>query len=492
MAVSAGAAAGTYNVHDFGVKDGREHNSQAGIQAAVDACHKAGGGTVYFPPGEYLSSTIRLRSRVTVHLDAGATLWTSGDPKHYSGSNRHLLVADDAEHISVVGPGTIHGTGEADLGRRPGVKDERPAFRTGVLLFKRCRHVAVRGLKILYSDAWTLHFKRCETVFVDGVTILNNFWRVNSDGIDPNMCRDVHISNCHIVAGDDCIVLKATEAHPCENVVVVNCTLQSIATALKLGTESHGDFRDIHVSNCVIRNTSVGIGFYLKDGATMERVSFSDISIQAADPVAVDHVVYPIFMDIEKRHEDSRVGAIRDVRFDGIQIHGGSGVLIQGMPERPIENLALQNVTFRVERADTYEGRKKAVGGRRTTRDERDYRYAQAPSYLTLAHVKGLTLDKVCVTLAEKAAKERPRSAVAGHALEGGIIRGVRMMPGKAAAAAPVLALHDCRSMLVTGGVALPGTQTYLKLTGEQNADVKVTGNHLDGARRGVDDTRSK
>ena len=358
------AGATAHDIRDFGAKGDRTSDDQASIQAAIDACAEAGGGTAYFPAGDYLSGTIRLRSHVTVHLDAGATIWVNPSPEAYDDPKRgRLFVADDAEHIAIVGSGAIHGQGTADLGRRPGVSDEKPAFRTGIVLFEHCRHVAIRGIKILYSDSWSIHLKRCETVFIDGVTILNNYWRTNSDGIDPNSCRDVHISNCHIVAGDDCIVLKATDPEPCENVVVTNCTLESIATALKLGTESHGDFRNIHFSNCVIRHTSVGIGFYLKDGATMEQVSFSNISIECADPVEVHHVVYPIFMDIEQRHADSPVGAIRDVIFRDIQIRSGSGILIQGMPESPIENLTLDTVTFRVERADSYEGRGKAVGG---------------------------------------------------------------------------------------------------------------------------------
>jgi polygalacturonase len=277
MLVPVEGSTAMFSVRDFGAKGDKQSNDRAAIQAAVEACSKAGGGTVYFPAGDYLSGTIRLLSNVTLQLDAGATLWASTEPSDYEG--RRLLVADEQEHISIVGSGTIHGQGTADYGSRWGVPD-RPPFRTGVLLFQKCRHVAIRGVTILYSDSWAVHLKRCETVFIDGVTILNNIHRLNSDGIDPDSCRDVHISNCHIVAGDDCIVLKSTEPYSCENVVVTNCTLETTCTALKLGTESRGDFRDVHFSNCTIRDTPVGIGFYMKDGTTMERVTFSDISIE--------------------------------------------------------------------------------------------------------------------------------------------------------------------------------------------------------------------
>jgi polygalacturonase len=479
------AGANTYNVRDFGAVADRQTNDAAAIQAAVDACSNAGGGTVYLPAGNYLSGMVRLRSNVTVRLDAGATVCASTDPDDYDGGSRgRLFVAQDTEHIAIVGEGTIHGQGTADYGGRWGAP-ETPAFRTGIVLFERCRHVTIRGVTILYSDSWTVHLKRCETVFIDGVTIINNPRRLNSDGIDPNSCRDVHISNCHIVAGDDCIVLKATEPYPCENVVVTNCTLETTCTALKLGTESHGDFRDIHFTNCTIRNTRVGIGFYLKDGATMERVTFSGISIETSEPLRHDFV-YPIFMDIEKRDADSRIGTIRDVIFRDIHIRSGSGMLIQGMPESPIENLTLDNVTVRVDDAHDYSRRVKAIGGRRTTRDDRDTRYARLPAYATFAHVRGLTLDNVRVVIAEEAFRQHERSAVCGHELEDGTIRGVRRWCGRTESSVPGIALHNCRRMIVTDCIAEPGTEAFLKLTGERTADVELTGNSVDRADRPV------
>lgn len=482
---SHGAPAPVFNVRDYGAKGDKNANDRTAIQAAVDACHKSGGGTVYFPAGDYLSGEIRLRSHVTLHIDAGATLWASTKSHDYgSKTSGKLLTAREAEHVAVVGMGTIHGQGTADYGRRPGVREERPSFRTGIALFEGCRNVAVRDVTILYSDAWTLHFRRCDTVFVDGVTIRNNYFRTNSDGIDPNSCRNVHISNCHIVAGDDCIVLKATEAHPCENVVVTNCTLETIATALKLGTESRGDFRNVHFSNCTIRNTPVGIGFYMKDGATMERVTFSNMTIETGDPSL--HRIYPIFMDIEKRNPDSRIGRIRDVSFRDIHIVSGSGILIQGMPESAIENLTIQNLTFRVEEADDYSDRRKTIGGRRTTKDERDTLYVRKPAYLTLAHVDGLTLDDIRVLIAERAFEKYERTAVSLHEVENGTIRGIARRPAGRGGKLPVVAMENCRRMLVTGNMALPGTPAFLGLSGEETADISIAGNDLRGAAKAV------
>jgi polygalacturonase len=60
------------------------------------------------------------------------------------------------------------------------------------------------------APSWTLHLVGCEGVLVDNVKIRNQLDVPNCDGIDPDHCRDVEIRNCHIVCGDDAVVVKAT------------------------------------------------------------------------------------------------------------------------------------------------------------------------------------------------------------------------------------------------------------------------------------------
>jgi len=315
------------------------------------------------------------------------------------------------------------------------------------LWFKNCRDVAVREVTILNSDAWTLHFLHCENVAVEDVTIRNNYRRLNSDGIDPNSCRNVRIARCRIVAGDDCVVLKSTEAVPCENVIVTDCVLESAASALKLGTESYGDFRNITFANCVISNSPTGIGFYLKDGATMENVVFTNIVIGPS--IFTNRSVTPVFMDIERRHPDSKVGHIRDVRFERLDITSDWGILVQGMPESPIERLTFHHVRFRVPRGTDYSTRRKPVGGNRTTRDERDTVFARLPGYFTVAHARDLRLEDVRVEIADAAFNRFPRSAFCGRFVEGGSLLNVLRIPNESPGALPALDLQDCRDLTV-------------------------------------------
>lgn len=486
-----------YNVREYGAKGDKISKDTAAIQSAINACNQAGGGTVYFPAGDYLSGKIQLLSNVNLHVGAGATIWASRQPSDYQGS-RTLILAEHAQQISVEGLGTLHGIGEADWGRRPkgrGVlgatpsPEKAPSFRAGIIRFSDCRGIVIRSIRILFSDTWTIHLRGSENVLVDGVTILNNYFRANSDGIDPVSCKNVRISNCHIVAGDDCIALKTTESGPCENVVVSNCTLESIATAVKIGTETPQDFRNIHFSNCTIQNSTVGIGIYVKDGATVERVTFSNISIASSSATVAANQgrgIYPIFVDIEKRNPDSLTGKVRDICFDDIQIYSGAGMLIQGMPESPIENLTLENVAFRVYEPGDYRDRKKHVGGRRTTTDERDTLYARKPSYVTLAHVNGLTVNDLKVHISEDDFRKHERSAFHGDEIENCVIRNVFRQPSGKGGVTPVVALHDCENILVTSCIAEPGTPLFLEVRGEKTAGVSIDLVGLQGAVRSV------
>lgn len=404
----------TVNIKDFGALGNSLAKETKAIQSAIDDCARRGGGSVVIPPGVYLCGAIRLTNSITLDLKKGAILLVCTNKEDFP-SSRHFIYAENCQNIHIKGEGIINGQATADYGSRWGVP-QKPPFRTGILLFKNCKDISTRGITILNSDAWTLHFQRCENVVVENITIRNNYKRLNSDGIDPNSCKNVQISHCNISAGDDCIVLKSTEPYPCENVVVRDCVLESAASALKIGTESFGDFRNITFINCVISNSPTGIGFYLKDGATIENVAFSNIVIGLCG--ASNRTVTPVFMDIERRHADSKVGKIRNVRFEKLNITTGSGILIQGMPESYIEKLTFKDINIKVPIADNYSRRSKPIGGNRTTRDERDTLFARLPSYFTIAYTKDLIVENLNVEIEKTAFDKFQRSAFCARFIE--------------------------------------------------------------------------
>jgi polygalacturonase len=438
--------AGVFDVRDFGALGDQTTLDTAAIQAAVDACTRAGGGTVRVSRGDYLCGTVRLGSGVRLELASDATLWASRRAEDYLRGNASLLVAEKAQGIELVGPGTLRGIGEGDLGRRADKSDAKmPEFRAGILRFTNCRDVTVRNLQILYSDTWTLHFRFCDNITVEDVTIRNHYFHTNADGIDPVSCKKVRIARCDITAGDDCIVCKTADGRPCEDVRVSDCKLESIATAIKLGTESSGDFRDMQFTNCTIRNSTVGIGLFLKDGGTMEQIKFSKIRIENYTPRGESNVeksMFPVFVDIERRNLDSQVGHIRDVTLEEIAIQSGYGALIQGMSESPIENLTLNKIDFQVREPQDYAQRRKHIGGRRSLSNQRDTEFARLPGWFVVAHTKGLTVDGLRVAMSDEDFRKYPRSALIAAGVDSPHIRNVTRQPQSPADAAPAVSLR--------------------------------------------------
>lgn len=452
------AQSAIFSVREYGAKGDKVSNDTPALQAAIDACNRSGGGEVLVPPGDYFAGGINLKSNVTFRLQNGATIWASGKFEDYSSSivrsdESFLFEAVGQENIVICGDGKVVGTGQGDLLRRKGEVNMRmPRHRFGTLSFVRCKNVRFRNFGIRYSEAHTLVLTECDGVFVDGISILNSFFHTETDGIDPDSCKNVLISNCHIIAGDDAICLKADQGKAVENVVVSNCVLESIAGAIKFGTGSSGDFRNIRVSNCVIRNSGVGVGMFIKDGGTVEGASFSNLSIETTRKnVPVDdrlrNNIFPIYIDLTKRNPNSPLSHIRDVSFNDIQIASDNSVVIQGMPQSEIENLTLRGINFRVNDAFDFSHRTEREGGTSSYSDENFTRFVRKPTYLALAHINGFSIDGVRMVIPKGISSQFPRSAVGVFNSQDGVIRNVTCQGTKTPAAPPLVDLQDCHAI---------------------------------------------
>lgn len=375
-----------YNVRDFGAGGDSSVNSTQQIQAAIDQCNEEGGGWVFFPPGNYLSGTIILKSNVSLYLESGATLYASRDSAHYvedyttntvAPRSPVLLFAENAENIGIEGNGEINGQAVREWDASRGVdgfieEETRIAKEAGVdlsrfykvppvvnlIYFVSCHNVKFQHVRLIESSSWTLHLQWCRNVFIDKVYIYSDLEAgVNADGLDIDGCKNVVVSNCIIETGDDAIVLKTTnfngKSESCENVTVSNCVLTSTSAALKLGTESFADFRYITFDNCVIRNTNRGLGIIVRDGATVSDVNFSNIVMEC------DRKHYhwwgdgdPIWLVLLRRNPDSKLGMIKNVVIENITATGQGTSKIEGHPERNLENITLRNVKIKMNAED--------------------------------------------------------------------------------------------------------------------------------------------
>jgi hypothetical protein len=414
--------AGTvYNIMDFGaVGDGAVINTGP-INEAVKTCAAAGGGTVLIPPGKFVSGTITLLSGVELHLQRGATLLASTDrrdfprqpqPSYRSLKDRGgwfaLIYAAQASDIGITGAGTIDGNGalqQPDPSLFGGDLDGRPR---NILLIS-CSMVRIEGVRMLNSGMWNQHYLDCQDLTIDRIAVYNHSNR-NNDGLDLDGCRRVVVANSVFDSDDDGITLKSTGPAMTEDVVITNCIVSSFCNAIKAGTESTGGFRNIAISNCVVkpsrslthpifntpRHGITGISLEIVDGGLMDGVSISNIVIEGTE--------CPLYIRLGNRARkysadapEPPVGAMRNLLLENIAARktGNFSSSITAIPGHYIENVILRGIQFfnqggltKEEHLSDYES---------VPEDERGYPqptvWGNLPSSLLfIRHVKNLLL----------------------------------------------------------------------------------------------------
>ncbi|UYU42830.1 glycoside hydrolase family 28 protein [Bacteroides salyersiae] len=383
--------------------DGKTLNTTL-INHTVDRLSQAGGGTLFFPAGTYLTGAIRLKSNITLELEAGATLLFSDNFDDYLPfmEVRHegvmmksfspLISAMDAENITIKGEGTLDGQGKAwwteffriyvDL-EKNGMRElnkyqplwerendvealyaetnedwhgtlKRRFFRPPFIQPVRCRRVRIEGVKIINSPFWTVNPEFCDNVVVTGVTI-HNVPSPNTDGINPESCRNVHISDCHISVGDDCITLKSgrdAQARrlgvPCENITITNCTMLSGHGGVVIGSEMSGSVRKVTISNCVFDGTDRGIRIKSTRGrgGVVEDIRVSNIIMSNIKREAVVLNLKYSEMPVEPMSE--RTPLFRDISISGLTAVGVKmPVKIVGLEEAPVTDIILRDINVK-------------------------------------------------------------------------------------------------------------------------------------------------
>ena len=322
-----------FNVLDYGaVSDGKTLITQA-LQKTVDACHVAGGGTVYIPSGKYVCGSVILKDNVHVYLESGATLY-GGEVKDFdkdeqrgykfyqdlshSTFNVSMFRADGAKNITVSGFGTIDMRGVWDVNDERGQGNPDLSGRAAkIFALRECKNVVIKDLTLLNATDLAVYLAGCENVRLNGLTL-----SVHIDGISPDCCRNVMISDCNVVTGDDAIVVKSSytlnRLQESENIAITNCVISSRSNGIKVGTETNGGMKNLVVSNCTLQNVrGSGIALEMCDGGVMDGVCVTNI--------AMKNVHTPLFMMIAPRNrgpEGTKDGKIRNVTISNVQAHG--------------------------------------------------------------------------------------------------------------------------------------------------------------------------
>lgn len=365
------------NITSYGAVAGDTTNNARFIQEAIDAVSAKGGGQVLIPKGRFTSGPIELKSNVNLHFADGAVLLGSTKRLDYGSEKAKALIsAKKQQNISITGKGIINGQGRSvvkDLYRlleegklrddnwRKKRPDEKN--RPRIMVFKSCKNIHIKGIKLLNGAGWIQDYVNCDGIDIDSIRVESTeYW--NNDGIDIVNSRNVKIANSYVDVADDAICLKS-EGSPgfVENVSVSNCTLRSSASGFKLGTGSHGGFRNIRVRNIKVSNTyRSAIALEAVDGGFLE-----DVDI---DGVEAKNTGNAIFIRLGHRNKSGKYSTVKNIKIRNVTVEVPAGKpdagypvegpapkgvqnvspsSITGLPGHPVKDVLLENITIRYE-----------------------------------------------------------------------------------------------------------------------------------------------
>jgi polygalacturonase len=377
------------NVKSFGAKGDGETDDTAAITAAIMCCPED--GTLYFPKGDYLTGPLFFKSRMTVWIPEGAALRGQPDRKHYPilpGMVRNLydnkeeisfgswegnpldsfagfITAVGAEDLAFIGEGTIDGGADkGDWWVNPKVK--RTAWRPNLVFLNSCRRVRFQGLHTGNSACWCFHPYYSDDLSFTDITITNPANSPNTDGFDPESCRNVRLLGATISVGDDCIALKSgklymARAHhrPTEQVEIRNCRLEFGHGSVTIGSEIAGGVKDVHVSKCLFIRTDRGIRVKTRRGrgdcSVLTGLTFENIKMDGVKmPMTVNmfyccdpdgHSFY--VQDQGAKPVSEMTPVIGTITMRDIEVTGAEAAFITayGLPESPIELIDAENIS---------------------------------------------------------------------------------------------------------------------------------------------------
>jgi len=385
-----------YSIASYGAKGDGTTNNTAAFKKAIEACNAGGGGRVLVPAGKFLTGPIYLKSNVNLHLDAQATIVFSQNPKDYpivlvrwEGMDcmnySPQIYAYNESNIAITGSGTINGNadkdhwwpwkGRAQYGWKTGTPNQTKArdslhvlmhnkvdprkrvfgeghyLRPYMIQPYNCKNLLISGVKLVESPMWFISPVMCENVTVEKVRIASH--GPNTDGCDPDACKNVLIKDCYFDTGDDCIAIKSgrdedgrDNKRPAENHIIEGCEMKDGHGGVVLGSEIAGGARNIYALNCNMSSPELDIILRIKTsssrGGVIENIFLKDIKVGTYKTAAVHCNMF-----YEK--PGSFMPTVRNIWVENLDVADGGeyGVFVNAYKESPVTNLKLVNCTMR-------------------------------------------------------------------------------------------------------------------------------------------------
>jgi polygalacturonase len=386
-----------FNILKFGaVGDGKTDCTNA-INNAIKACSESGGGKVIIPEGVFFTGAIYLKSNVNLYISKGATLKFSTDPEKYLPvvftrwegvecyNYSSLIYAYNETNIAITGEGLLDGcssyenwwawkgTKDNKDTLKPNQKKDRDLLfkmgednvpvenrvfglghylRPNFIQFYKCKNVLISGIKIINSPMWVIHPVLSQNISI--IRIHVEGFGPNTDGCDPESCKDVLIKDCCFNNGDDCIAIKSGRNNdgrrvgiPSENIVIKNCTMIEGHGGVVMGSEISGGVRNVFVQNCWMNSPNLDRALRFKTnslrGGLIENIFMKNVKIgQVGGEI----------LRIDYYYEEGDAGTftpiIRNVNMDNIICNEGKyAIWIKAYDRSPVENITISNSIFK-------------------------------------------------------------------------------------------------------------------------------------------------
>lgn len=377
------------NVKKFGAKGDGVTLDTNYIQACILACPD--NGRVYFPKGNYYTGPLFLKSNITIELAEDAKLIGDIDRNHYPilpgitftsdeldeynlGSWEgnpldcfaSIITGVNIENVKIIGKGIIDGNA-SNSDWWVDVRTRRIAWRPRGVFLNHCKNIYFQGVTVTNTPSWNLHPYFSENLGFIDMKLINPKKSPNTDGCDPESCKNVDIIGVYFSVGDDCIAIKSGKIYtgrkykkPSEKFNIRNCSMNFGHGAIVLGSEMSGGIKDITVSQCLFNQTDRGLRIKTRrgrgkdaiiDGITFENIKMTDVltplvinMFYYCDPDGHTEYVY----SKEKLPVDDRTPYLgkfvfKDIDCTNVNVAAGT---FYGLPEMPIDSIDIENVNF--------------------------------------------------------------------------------------------------------------------------------------------------
>lgn len=372
------------------------------FKTAIQQCNAAGGGRVVVPAGTFLvNGSIHLKSNVNLYLSEGSLVKFSTDPKDYLPlvltrwegmecmNYSPLIYAYEQENIAITGTGTLDGqasnehwwnwNGNKNYGWQPGMPSQRDSLnrpelsrqntaevpvkeriygeghylRPNFIQPYRCKNILIEGVTIRNSPMWVMHPVLSDNITIQKVKVISH--GPNSDGCDPEACKNVLIQECFFDTGDDCIALKSGRnqdgrniGRAIENVVIRNCEMKDGHGGVVIGSEVSGGARNIFAEDCQMDSPNLERAIRIKTnkarGGTIENLYFRNITVgEVREAVVRINMLYT-----HDGEPDVHIPIIKNILVENVNSKKSElGIKIDGYDaEHPVQDVMIKNCDF--------------------------------------------------------------------------------------------------------------------------------------------------